>query len=171
MIGTGTVYKISTPKNDKVYIGSTTQKLNIRLSQHKCNKNCMAQQLLELGECKIEALEVLYNITKEELRIKEQHYLELLKELSVNKHRSFNNQQQHKDMKKESHKKWFIKKSQDDNFVQKEKERVKAASLDYYHKKMQDPEFRKKKAEEARLKRQQKKYEKECLVKNMEESL
>lgn len=106
MIGTGTVYKISTPKTDKVYIGSTTQKLNKRFAGHKCNKNCMAQQLLELGECKIEALEVLYNITKEELRIKEQYYLNLLKELTVNQQPAFTTKEQKKEKRKEIDKRY-----------------------------------------------------------------
>jgi mevalonate kinase len=106
MIGTGTVYKISTPKTDKVYIGSTTQKLNARMRQHRCSKACMSQQLLELGECKIEALEVLYNITKKELEIKEQYYQNLLKELTVNKKRAHQTKEDLKQQKKEDRQRW-----------------------------------------------------------------
>ena len=91
-IKTGTIYKLSTEKSDKVYVGSTTQPINKRFSQHKSDfkvsspKCCSCKELLELGECKIEALEVLYNCTKRELEIKEQFYLDLLN--SVNKKRN-----------------------------------------------------------------------------------
>ena len=64
MSQTGTVYKISTDKSDKVYIGSTTTPINRRFSSHKSRPCCSCKELLELGECKIEALEVLYNCTK-----------------------------------------------------------------------------------------------------------
>ena len=105
---TGTIYKISTPKSEKVYVGSTTQTINKRLSHHKYNKNCMAQKLLELGECKIEALEVLYNCTKEELRIKEQHYLELLEEKAINKKRAYTTKDQRKKDMAENDKRWRV---------------------------------------------------------------
>jgi len=141
MIGTGTVYKISTPKTNKVYIGSTTQKLNRRFYNHKSAFNsgrcdCTSRELFELGECKIEALEVLYNITKRELAIKEQQYQDLLKEFLVNKN----------------------------NVVPTPEAKInqgRKAALKCYHKKAQDPEFKKKLAEKARLRRKQAKEAKE----------
>ena len=101
-IKTGTVYKISTEKSDKVYVGSTTQPLNRRFTKHKSRPCCACKELLELGECKIEALEVLYNCTKRELEIKEQFYLDLLNEKAVNKKRAHQTKEQRKQQRKES---------------------------------------------------------------------
>jgi hypothetical protein len=148
MSQTGTVYKISTDKSDKVYIGSTTQPLNKRFSQHKSDfkanakKCCVSKELLELGECKIEALEVLYNCTKRELEIKEQFYLDLLKEKSVNKKRAY-----------VLNKKYYTKKNYERKSEEHKKEQNREKGLRFYHKQMQDPEFRKKKAEEAKNRR------------------
>lgn len=103
-IKTGTVYKISTEKSDKVYVGSTTQPINRRLIQHKSRPCCACKELLELGECKIEALEVLYNCTKRELEIKEQFYLDLLN--SVNKKRAYQTKEQRKQQKAEGAIRW-----------------------------------------------------------------
>ena len=125
---TGTIYKISTPKSEKVYVGSTVQALKNRMFSHKSNRKCSCYELIQLGECKIEALEVLYNCTKKELEIKEQFYLDLLKDKAVNKKRAHHTDQ---DKKKDNCKK----------------------SLKCYHKKMEDPEYRKQKAEEAKLRR------------------
>ena len=105
-IKTGTIYKLSTEKSDKVYIGSTTQTINRRLIQHKSRPCCACKELLELGECKIEALEVLYNCTKRELEIKEQFYIDLLKEKSVNKKRAHQTKEQRKQQKYEDSKRW-----------------------------------------------------------------
>ncbi len=93
----GTIYKISTEKSDKVYVGSTTQPLNFRMAQHRHKRTCSCRELLELGECKIEALEVLYNCTKRELQIKEQEYLELLKEKAVNKQKAIRTKEEQKE--------------------------------------------------------------------------
>jgi hypothetical protein len=128
---TGTIYKISTPKSEKVYVGSTVQQLCKRMRDHRSSFSTgrcdnTSRELLELGECKIEALEVLYNCTKKELQIMEQVYIELLD--CVNKQRS--------------HRTSEIKQKQN-----------QTASLKCYHKKAQDPEFKKQKAEEAKRRR------------------
>jgi hypothetical protein len=142
-VKTGTIYKISTEKSDKVYVGSTTQPLNRRFTKHKSDFKvnrceCTSRELFELGECKIEALEVLYNCTKRELVIKEQEYQDLLKKFLVNKNKV--------------------------NPTKKDKkEQLKKAALRCYHKKAQDPEFRKKKAEEARNRRLLKKSNSEAV--------
>ena len=137
-VKTGTVYKVSTDKSDKVYVGSTKQKISCRMWSHLSNKKCSCHELIELGECKIEALEVLYNCTKRELEIKEQFYLDLLKEKAVNKKRAHHTDQQKKEDNRER-------------------------GLRCYHKQMQDPEFRKKKAEEARNRRLLKKSNSEAI--------
>ena len=68
----------------------------------------MSKILFELGECKIEALEVLYNITKQELKIKEQYYLDLLKDKAVNKNNANQTKEQRRQQRNEASKKWKI---------------------------------------------------------------
>lgn len=108
MIGTGQVYKISSEHTDKCYIGSTEQTLEQRFNVHKRQKkkSCMSKVLLELGECKIEALEVLYNITKQELKIKEQYYLDLLKDKVLNKRKAYQTKEQKRKQEKENLQRW-----------------------------------------------------------------
>ena len=108
MIGKGQVYKISSEHSDKCYIGSTERDLNTRFTSHKCDQRCMSKILFELGECKIEALEVLYNITKQELKIKEQYYLDLLKDKAVNKNNADLTKEKRKQQKKEQRQRWRI---------------------------------------------------------------
>ena len=131
MIGKGQVYKITSEHTEKCYIGSTKQKLNKRFCDHRCKTNCMSRILFELGECKIEALEVLYNITKQELKIKEQYYLDLLKDKAVNKNKA-DPSKEHKQKENQKH------------------------SLNWYYRKIQNPEFREKIAKEARDRRKAK---------------
>ena len=109
MIGKGQVYKISSEHSEKCYIGSTKSELNRRFGNHKCNKKCMSKILFELGECKIEALEVLYNITKQELKIKEQYYLDLLKDKAVNKQNAHTTKEQRKQQRNESKKQYRLR--------------------------------------------------------------
>ena len=109
MIGKGQVYKISSEHSDKCYIGSTERDLNTRFTSHKCDQRCMSKILFELGECKIEALEVLYNITKQELKIKEQYYLDLLKDKAVNKQNAHTTKEQRKQQRNESKKQYRLR--------------------------------------------------------------
>ena len=84
----GKIYKLTCDKSDKIYIGSTVQSLNERLSKHKNNKNkknCTSKQLFELGEVKIELIENYPCDTKKELETKERHYIQKYKDIVVNK--------------------------------------------------------------------------------------
>jgi len=92
---TGTIYKIMSDNFDKIYIGSTTQPLNRRLSAHKYmykrylknNKNskCTSFMILEKeGNINIETIEVIEFDDKKTLDERERHYINLHYNESVN---------------------------------------------------------------------------------------
>jgi len=81
----GKIYKLICDKTDKIYIGSTTKKLNDRLSGHKNNQNCSSKQLLELGEVKIKLIQNYPCNNKKELETKERYYIEKYKDIVINK--------------------------------------------------------------------------------------
>jgi len=73
----GKIYKIVSPHTEKVYIGSTIQKLCVRFSKHKNDKSkeCMSRELFELGDCKIELIENYACNNSLELRKREGYYI------------------------------------------------------------------------------------------------
>ena len=70
------IYKLVSPHTDKIYIGSTTQILSQRLSQHKRTKTTKSHFLFELGDVKIILIEDCPCNRKEELLKKERYYIE-----------------------------------------------------------------------------------------------
>jgi exosome complex RNA-binding protein Rrp4 len=82
---TGTIYMISSPNTDKVYIGSTIQKLIDRFSLHKAVSNdTRSRIIIESGDAVITAIDSIEDEDKEELKIKELEYIQLYKDICVN---------------------------------------------------------------------------------------
>lgn len=90
------IYKLINETTDKIYIGSTTERLLCsRLAKHKnnykrwLNNNCnktTASELLKLdGVTKIELIEFYPCTTSTELLNRERHYINLYSSLVVNK--------------------------------------------------------------------------------------
>jgi hypothetical protein len=93
------IYIIESPSTNKVYIGSTTQELKLRLSQHKSNyknllngkgkKKCTSYEIIRYDDCTIRQLEYLENIKIINASEKEydyiQHYKNDSKYICVNK--------------------------------------------------------------------------------------
>ena len=72
----GTVYKLSSPHTDKIYVGSTLNSLRKRLYQHKKKDNrCSSKQLFKLGEVSIEPLTVVEVESRRQLREVERQHL------------------------------------------------------------------------------------------------
>ena len=72
----GKIYKIWSPMGNEIYIGSTTQKLYARKSQHICNKKCSSKILFEkYDDVRIELIEYFPCNNKEELDKKEGFYI------------------------------------------------------------------------------------------------
>ena len=79
------IYKIFSNQTNKIYIGSTTQKLSYRFNRHKSDyklqKNKIgAFEVLQFDDAKIEAIEICDNLSNDELRIKERYYYDLYKD-------------------------------------------------------------------------------------------
>lgn len=78
------IYKIVSPKTDKVYAGSTWRILKHRLSRHetsykywlkKGKKYCSSSKILELDNYKIKLIENYPCKTKNELRLREGYHI------------------------------------------------------------------------------------------------
>ena len=70
------IYKLWSPEGDDIYIGSTTQPLYARKSQHKKYKDCSAKMLYEkYNDVRIELLECCPCNDKDELTKKEGEYI------------------------------------------------------------------------------------------------
>jgi hypothetical protein len=88
------IYKLVSDNTDKIYIGSTLKDLSIRKALHKkkygqFKKNkyhyVSSYELMKLGEIDIILIENVKCENKEELYTRERYYIELNKELCVNK--------------------------------------------------------------------------------------
>ena len=82
---TGTIYMISSPNTDKVYIGSTTMKLSVRFRKHKAvNNETRSKIIIDSGDAVITAIDSIEDEDKEELDIKELEYIQFYKDICVN---------------------------------------------------------------------------------------
>jgi hypothetical protein len=92
----GKIYKIISPHTDKIYIGSTCEQyLSQRLGGHKGNYKRFLEEkkvsyttsfkLLELGDVEIILIESYPCNSKDELHSRERYYIDLNKDIIVNK--------------------------------------------------------------------------------------
>lgn len=87
----GKIYKITSKQTDKIYVGSTIQTLNKRFISHKTRYKCgnhhnMAScEILKYDDAIIELIEDYPCESKTELEKREQHYMDLYKDIIVNK--------------------------------------------------------------------------------------
>jgi hypothetical protein len=95
--GNSKIYKITSSQSGQIYIGSTTKKyLSQRLVAHKasykrftkgCGAKTMSYDILQYDDAQILLLEELPDCkSKDELRAREQEWIEHNKEICVNKH-------------------------------------------------------------------------------------
>jgi hypothetical protein len=90
----GRIYKITSPNTDKIYIGSTTKSLNRGLTHHMTDyklytngtlKTHIASfDIIKCGNINIELIEELSG-TKNELQKRGRHFIELNKDIAINK--------------------------------------------------------------------------------------
>jgi hypothetical protein len=149
----GIIYKISSPKGNKVYYGSTTQTLAQRFSNHLSDYNTCSSSLLfnEYGvdDCIIEKIE---EVTIGSLLERELYWIDI-DENCINKNRPWVSE----DDKKEREKEW--RKRNNEQLLQKAKE--------YYEQnKEKRKEYAREQAEQNREKK--KEYDKEWYEKNRE---
>jgi hypothetical protein len=82
----GKIYKIIDNTNGNIYIGSTTQKLNIRLNEHKSEYNrylkgksqthCTSFEIIKNNDYRIEIIKYVIYKDKIELHLRERYYIE-----------------------------------------------------------------------------------------------
>jgi hypothetical protein len=110
----GKIYKIVCNITDDVYIGSTTKTLKYRLERH-LDSNCISKDIIKNGDYKIELIENYPCNNNNELRKREQYYIDNLK--CINIRNAYTDQ---KEYNKEYYKKYIIKNK--DNILKQKKE-------------------------------------------------
>lgn len=87
----GKIYKLTSKQTDKIYVGSTTYTLNYRMGHHKSRvkngnpKNMASCEILKYDDAIIELIEDYPCDSKTELEKREQHYMDLYRDIIVNK--------------------------------------------------------------------------------------
>jgi hypothetical protein len=79
----GKIYKIICDDFDKIYIGSTVQKLYVRFARHK-ELDTAAKELFKYPNVRIELIERFPCNSKDELRIREQYHINENKDQCIN---------------------------------------------------------------------------------------
>jgi hypothetical protein len=91
----GKIYKLISPQTIEHYVGSTAQKiLSLRMGGHRRSYNayeagtsklyCSSYKLMQYDDCSIILLESFPCESKDQLRAREQHWIDLLKQEAVN---------------------------------------------------------------------------------------
>jgi hypothetical protein len=90
----GFIYKIESTLTDKIYIGSTTKKIEYRLTQHKYDykrfidgrfHNISSFEIIKLGNANITLIEECDFNSIVELQTRERFHIELNKDKCINK--------------------------------------------------------------------------------------
>ena len=100
------IYKIICNITDEIYIGSTYNTLEERLSIHKCNKDCSSKQIINRGDYEIILIKDYPCESDEELRIEEQKYIN--NNICVNQRRAYQSEEDKKQDEKKWQKKHYI---------------------------------------------------------------
>jgi hypothetical protein len=79
----GKIYKIICDNYEKIYIGSTIQKLYVRFSRHK-KGDTAAKELFKYQNVEIQLIERYPCNSKDELRIREQYHINENKDICIN---------------------------------------------------------------------------------------
>lgn len=84
----GKVYKITSDQTNRIYIGSTIKSLSKRMWEHKADSkysNISSGEVLQYNDAKIVLIELFPCKSKDELRTREQFWIEQNKAIVVNK--------------------------------------------------------------------------------------
>jgi hypothetical protein len=120
----GKIYKIVCKETDEVYYGSTIQKLNKRMNEHRVQKVCRSRQILDRNNYFYELVENYSCNNRQELETRERWYIEnndcINKQIPTRTKKEYrklydeNNKQKQKEYKQNNieqiskyHKKWY----------------------------------------------------------------
>jgi hypothetical protein len=96
------IYKIIADETNIIYIGSTVQKLYQRFSTHKRQwDDCKSKEMFNYKNPRIELIEQFPCNNRLELLMREQYYIELYKDICINKIRAYSNDEQKKNHDKQ----------------------------------------------------------------------
>lgn len=139
----GKIYKIISNNTDKIYIGSTCcNLLSSRFSGHNCNYKkyklgemsyITSFDILDCGNCQIILLEDYPCESKDQLRAREQYYIDLYKDICVNKQCAFLSLEKKKQNKHEYNKKYIEQNKEElsqKNKIWRENNQEKCKKLD-----------------------------------------
>jgi hypothetical protein len=125
------IYKLVSLQTDKIYIGSTTQPLYKRFGKHKTvGYNCMSKELIKYDDCKIILIENFECNNKEELHARERYYIDLYKDIIINKRIPTRTHKEYKKQYYQEHK--LEKKQYDIEYRNKNNEKEKENKKKYY---------------------------------------
>lgn len=136
----GKIYKIWSPRSDKIYVGSTTQRhLSTRWAIHNYAYrqnlafNCSVREIFEAGGARIKLIEHYPCESSMELRMRENHYIQTLPNV-INKNRAYISKE---DRKEEHRNQQFLKYTTDEKYREykrqyyiKNRERIRQYYLD-----------------------------------------
>lgn len=83
----GFIYEIKCNETNEIYIGSTIQTIKARMNQHRQIKRCASKQIIERNNYVVNILEEVEFIDINDLRIKEQYYIDTT--TCINKMKAF----------------------------------------------------------------------------------
>lgn len=167
----GKIYKITSTQTDKIYVGSTCKKyLSERLSAHKSayrtrasgrSSKCASFDILCFDDAMIVLIELFPCNSKDELFAREQHHMDLNKQIIVNQ---CNAKGRNIENLKEYQKQW---KKENPDSLAKTKQKYRATSHGKETEKNTREEYRcsergKAKAKEEQARRKLRKYMCEC---------
>ena len=134
------IYRIICVDTNKQYIGSTFRNLEERLQKHKKDKkqyidgksyahNCASYQLLD--NCYIELIEQYKCETGQELKTREQYYIESNECVNIQRAKGIGNQEYQKEYQLKNKEKIKARKKE---YNEKNKEKIKAQTKEYNEK-------------------------------------
>ena len=108
----GKIYKIVCNITGEVYIGSTIEILNRRLTNHKVKpkRPCMSKQILDRGDYKIELIKDYPCNSEEELKWEERKHID--NNICINKYSPIITEEEKIERKSIAHKNWYNKHKQ-----------------------------------------------------------
>jgi hypothetical protein len=133
----GFVYKITSKHTPDIYIGSTIQRLDYRLSDHRSknahrsNIACSSKEIVKYEDAVIELIETVYYTNIKELRDKELEYIIANREICVNVKRYKDDKEQKKEWNEKNAEKI---REQQKEYREKNREKLREDWKKYYEK-------------------------------------
>ena len=130
----GKIYSIRSYLTDKIYIGSTVQRLSNRLSEHKKDfdrynngkliKYVSSSEIIKYGDAYIELIEDFPCDNKEQLNRREGEFIRKNKDIIVNKRVAGQTNKEYRELNKEKKNKWLITYNENNKEIISKKQKI-----------------------------------------------